>query len=238
MRIAPVEPRVSRSGVRQSRAGKPYGRRVFWPWPALARPSQPAAGMLRPRRLGHGQNPSPQAPFEFSERLLGVPRGADDSGNAHGGWYRGEVNSAGGGCTRDLLAFTDEGHRPALTLTGRARASKGTATGGQRQSGANQKQLFHVTYLPFLLLAITSAAGGKSNGKRPPKTGALLPPNLLLNNWPPHPGPLLLLGRRGSRPHWPKAGIGACARFPVRSCPSAAERRKRGNGGSAKMRPG
>src|SRR6185295_8708205 len=49
---------------------KPSGRRVFWLWPALARPSQPAAGMLRPRRLGHSQNPSPQDPTEFSDRLL------------------------------------------------------------------------------------------------------------------------------------------------------------------------
>src|SRR6266542_3608084 len=49
---------------------KPFGRRVFCPWPALARPSQPAAGMLRSRRLGHSQNPSPQDPTQFPNRLL------------------------------------------------------------------------------------------------------------------------------------------------------------------------
>ena len=38
-------------------SGGSSGRR-----PALARPSQPALGMLRPRRLGHRQNPSPQVP--------------------------------------------------------------------------------------------------------------------------------------------------------------------------------
>ncbi len=42
-------------------ARKPSGRRVFCPWPALARSLQPAAGMPATRRLGHGQNPSPQA---------------------------------------------------------------------------------------------------------------------------------------------------------------------------------
>src|SRR6266498_5791027 len=49
---------------------KPFGRRVFCPWPALARPSQPDAGMLRSRRLGHSQNPSPQDPTQFPNRLL------------------------------------------------------------------------------------------------------------------------------------------------------------------------
>ena len=33
--------------------------------PSLARPSQPAAGMLGPRRLGSAQNPSPQNPMQF-----------------------------------------------------------------------------------------------------------------------------------------------------------------------------
>jgi len=51
-------------------ARKPSGRRLFWRWPALARSSQPAAGMLGTRRLGHRQNPSPQAPFSFQNRLL------------------------------------------------------------------------------------------------------------------------------------------------------------------------
>ena len=53
-----------------ARGGETFKRRVFWPWAALARPSQPAAGMLRPRRLAHGQNPSPQPPSEFSDKLL------------------------------------------------------------------------------------------------------------------------------------------------------------------------
>ncbi len=44
---------------------KPSGRRVFCLRPALTRTSQPAAGMLRPRRLGHSQNPSPQDPTQF-----------------------------------------------------------------------------------------------------------------------------------------------------------------------------
>src|SRR6185312_3006735 len=56
---------------------KPSGRRVFWLWTALAWPSQPAAGMLRPRRLVHSQNPLPQHPAQFSDRLLG--RGRNNS---------------------------------------------------------------------------------------------------------------------------------------------------------------
>jgi hypothetical protein len=51
---------------------KPCGRRVFCRWPALARPLQPTAGMRRPRRLGHHQNPSPQDPSKFSDGLSGV----------------------------------------------------------------------------------------------------------------------------------------------------------------------
>ncbi len=43
---------------------------VFCPWPALAHSLQPAAGMLGTRRLGHRQNPSPQDPSQFSDRLL------------------------------------------------------------------------------------------------------------------------------------------------------------------------
>ena len=35
-----------------------------------ARSLQPAAGMLRPRRLGQSQNPQPQRPLQFSGRLL------------------------------------------------------------------------------------------------------------------------------------------------------------------------
>ena len=48
-------------------------RRVFWRWPALAQPLQPAAGMRRPRRLGHRQNPLPQAHFQFSDWLPALP---------------------------------------------------------------------------------------------------------------------------------------------------------------------
>ena len=47
--------------ARRPFARKPSGRRVFCPWPALARSLQPAAGMRGTRRLGHSQNPSPQA---------------------------------------------------------------------------------------------------------------------------------------------------------------------------------
>ena len=54
--------RLRSNEARRSFARKPSGRRVFCPWPALARSSQPAAGMLRPRRLVHSQNPSPQRP--------------------------------------------------------------------------------------------------------------------------------------------------------------------------------
>ena len=53
-------------------ARKPFGRRLFCPWPSLARPLQPAEGMLGPRRLGHGQNPSPQDPTQFQNRLLEI----------------------------------------------------------------------------------------------------------------------------------------------------------------------
>src|SRR5262249_901208 len=57
----------SREPVRSNEARrafprKPEGRRVFWPRPALARPLQPAAGMLGPRRLGRDPNPSPRDP--------------------------------------------------------------------------------------------------------------------------------------------------------------------------------
>ena len=38
-----------------------FGRRVFCPWPALARSLQPSLGMRGTRRLGHSQNPLPQA---------------------------------------------------------------------------------------------------------------------------------------------------------------------------------
>jgi len=48
---------------------KPSGRRSFCPPPALARPFQPALGMLRSRRLGGGQKSSSQDPIEFPYRL-------------------------------------------------------------------------------------------------------------------------------------------------------------------------
>jgi hypothetical protein len=63
-------------------ARKPFGRRLFCPWPSLARPLQPAEGMLGPRRLGHGQNPSPQDPTQFQNRLLGEAD-ANAAHNAH-----------------------------------------------------------------------------------------------------------------------------------------------------------
>ena len=61
---------VQNKVVLWSLAGKPFGRRVFWSWPALARSTQPALGMLLPRRLAHNQNSSPQIPSEFSDMLL------------------------------------------------------------------------------------------------------------------------------------------------------------------------
>ena len=56
-------------------SAKTSGRRVFWLCPALARSLQPALGMLvsvrkHPRRLGQNQNPLPQHPLQFSDRLL------------------------------------------------------------------------------------------------------------------------------------------------------------------------
>jgi hypothetical protein len=62
---------------------KPSGRRLFWLRPALARPLQPAAGMpvpvrKHPRRLVRSQNPSPQDPLEFSDRLLTRQSGSID----------------------------------------------------------------------------------------------------------------------------------------------------------------
>jgi hypothetical protein len=55
---------------------------------------------------------------------------------------------------------------------------------------------------------------------------ALQPSILLSINWPPHPGPLLLLGRRGSRPPSPKGAIPACTRFQDLPCPSPATQSK------------
>ena len=45
-------------------------RAVLCRSPALDRPLQLAAGMRRPRRLGHHQKPSPQNPSELSGRLF------------------------------------------------------------------------------------------------------------------------------------------------------------------------
>ena len=61
--------------------GGQAGRQVFRLWAALARSSQPTMGIRRrqggyggqvllPRRLAHSQNPSPQHPSQFSDRLL------------------------------------------------------------------------------------------------------------------------------------------------------------------------
>ena len=50
-------------------ARKPSGRRVFCLWASLAQSLQPTAGMLGLRRLAHSQNPSPQRPSQFSDRL-------------------------------------------------------------------------------------------------------------------------------------------------------------------------
>src|SRR6266446_2757422 len=61
-RISLVDLRLRSNEARRPFPRKPSGRQVFCPWPALVRSAQPAAGMLRPRRLGHSQNPSPQRP--------------------------------------------------------------------------------------------------------------------------------------------------------------------------------
>src|SRR5687767_16032225 len=71
-RISLVDLRLRSNEASRPFPRKPSGRRVFWPRPALARTLQPAAGMRGPRRLGHGQNPSPQDPTQFQNRLLGV----------------------------------------------------------------------------------------------------------------------------------------------------------------------
>ena len=68
-------------------ARKPSGRRVFCLWASLARPLQPAAGMLGPLRLAHSQNPSPQHLSQFSDRLLDrtidlVPKAPSDEEGA------------------------------------------------------------------------------------------------------------------------------------------------------------
>ncbi len=62
--------RPTSNKARRPLARKPSGRRFFCPWPALAHPLQPAAGMRRARRLGQRQNPQPQHPLPFSDRLL------------------------------------------------------------------------------------------------------------------------------------------------------------------------
>ncbi len=49
---------------------KPSGRRVFCPWPALARSLQPAAGMLRSRRLGPAKIPRRSAVRNFQTGSL------------------------------------------------------------------------------------------------------------------------------------------------------------------------
>jgi len=49
--------------------GGQAGRRVFCLCAALARSLQPTTGMLLLRRLAHSQNPSPQHPAQFSDRL-------------------------------------------------------------------------------------------------------------------------------------------------------------------------
>jgi len=69
-RISSLDLRLRSNKARRPLARKPSGRRVFCPWPALARSLQPALGMLGPRRLGHSQNPSPQDPAQFSDTLL------------------------------------------------------------------------------------------------------------------------------------------------------------------------
>jgi len=69
-RISSLDLRLRSNEARRPLARKPSGRRVFCPWPALARSLQPALGMLGPRRLGHSQNPSPQDPAQFSDTLL------------------------------------------------------------------------------------------------------------------------------------------------------------------------
>src|SRR6266849_168694 len=61
-RISLVDRRLRSNEARRPFPRKPCGRRVFCPWPALARSLQPAAEMLGTRRLGHSQNPSPQRP--------------------------------------------------------------------------------------------------------------------------------------------------------------------------------
>ena len=62
--------RLSSNEASRPVARKPSGWRVFCLCASLARPLQPAAGMLGPRRLAHSQNPSPQHPSQFSDRLL------------------------------------------------------------------------------------------------------------------------------------------------------------------------
>ena len=62
--------RLRSNEARPPAAREPFGRRVFWLWPALARAAQPAAGMLRPGRLGQIQNPLPQHPAQLSDRLF------------------------------------------------------------------------------------------------------------------------------------------------------------------------
>jgi transposase-like protein len=83
-----LELALSRAGkpfrLRQSCYGGQAGRRVFWPWLALAlRFGFPSLAIWFPTGWlwrfaasnGHGQNPSPQAPFEFSgRRLAGIFR--------------------------------------------------------------------------------------------------------------------------------------------------------------------
>ena len=65
--------RLRRNEASRPVARKPSGRQVFCLWASLARPLQPAAGMMRgPRRLAHSQNPSPQHPSQFSVRLYGT----------------------------------------------------------------------------------------------------------------------------------------------------------------------
>jgi len=76
-----VDLRLRSNEARPPFPRKPSGRRIFWLWPALARPLQPDAGMLRSRHLGQSQNLSSQDPTQFSDRLLAARERKDDGQN-------------------------------------------------------------------------------------------------------------------------------------------------------------
>ena len=80
-RISLVDLRLRSNEARRPFARKPFGRRFFWPWPSLARPLQPAAGMLR-CPCGSTSPPRPR-PKSLAAAPLLILRQAPKRSRAH-----------------------------------------------------------------------------------------------------------------------------------------------------------